>query len=266
MFGHELIASWALGTHHAFTSCMVLPSYAQRTQIDLQVETHAAFNPSRKVVHFRYTLTSKPDSHQAVWAFAIKQDAPILNSGSPLGWSGDRFVDKPFWLWGSDEAQYRLKPGTEASRFFLESKGLPGIQPYFAQGHAPPLRMEDIPSGTSTQEIEAAIDFFSNSIRGMTVGPTSTTTDAPPSVIISFLIDQKHSTASLGWIRNQGITRTLDQKLEAAQKSLGKGQVKTARNQLQAFQQEVRAQAGNHLTSDAAAILDTGAEVAIRAL
>ncbi len=63
-----------------------------------------------------------------------------------------------------------------------------------------------------------------------------------------------------GKIDNQGIANSLAQKCEQAQKSLDKGKIGTAINQLQAFINEAQAQSGNHITADAAALLVADAQ------
>jgi len=58
-----------------------------------------------------------------------------------------------------------------------------------------------------------------------------------------------------GKIDNRGIANSLTQKCEQAQKSLDKGKIGTAINQLQAFINEVQVQSGKHITADAATLL-----------
>lgn len=63
-----------------------------------------------------------------------------------------------------------------------------------------------------------------------------------------------------GKLDNAAMRNSLVSKLESAQASLNKGQIKTAINQLQAFISEVQAQSSKHITADAAALLITDAE------
>jgi len=60
---------------------------------------------------------------------------------------------------------------------------------------------------------------------------------------------------SHGWIDNSGIVTSLGQKLQAVTRALTRGNAKEAANKLRAFMQEVEAQQGKHLTSEAYALL-----------
>ena len=66
-----------------------------------------------------------------------------------------------------------------------------------------------------------------------------------------------------GKIDNAGIANSLIKKLENAQKSLDKGQLKAAVNQLNAFINEVQAQSGKHIAADAASLLIADAQYII---
>jgi 2',3'-cyclic-nucleotide 2'-phosphodiesterase (5'-nucleotidase family) len=65
---------------------------------------------------------------------------------------------------------------------------------------------------------------------------------------------------SEGKIDNQGIANSLTKKVENAQKSLEKGKPDTAINQLNAFINEVQAQSGKHITTEAANLLIADAQ------
>lgn len=68
----------------------------------------------------------------------------------------------------------------------------------------------------------------------------------------------------LGWISRPGICRSLEAKLEQAARSLGRGQGKAARGQLEAFLRELKAQhgaePGKHVNDNAYALLRTNVE------
>jgi hemerythrin-like domain-containing protein len=65
---------------------------------------------------------------------------------------------------------------------------------------------------------------------------------------------------SEGKIDNHGIANSLTQKLENVQKDLDKGKVKNAISQLEAFINEVQAQSGKHITTEAANLLIADAQ------
>jgi predicted negative regulator of RcsB-dependent stress response len=72
--------------------------------------------------------------------------------------------------------------------------------------------------------------------------------------------------ASQGFIDNQGITNSLLAKLDAAQAAFDRGQNSVAINKLQAFINEVRAQAGKHIKQPHAGHLIEHAQMVIQAL
>jgi hypothetical protein len=140
---------------------------------------------------------------------------------------------------------------------------------YYSQGFTlPPLVASE-----EEAPLDAEVpDFFHNSVKGKTIGPT-----APPAVFkpIEFLgniINLKHEAFNLGWIKNEGILKSLDAKLDNAKKKLENGDTKTAKNILNAFINEVEAQgcatyencpSGKHLTSEAYGLLKYNAQYLI---
>ncbi|HEX9133911.1 MAG TPA: hypothetical protein VF844_16590 [Ktedonobacteraceae bacterium] len=72
--------------------------------------------------------------------------------------------------------------------------------------------------------------------------------------------------AQQGFIDNQGITNSLLAKLDAAQAALDRGQTSVAINTLQAFINEVQAQAGKHIVQPHAGHLIERAQLVIQAL
>ena len=87
-----------------------------------------------------------------------------------------------------------------------------------------------------------------------------------PSTLLDNLISYKHQAFDLGWINNKGIYNSLDKKLENAKKHLKKDKTKQAINMLNAFINQVEAQNGEHLTSEAYALLKYNAEYLIKKL
>jgi hypothetical protein len=84
--------------------------------------------------------------------------------------------------------------------------------------------------------------------------------------LIDMLISDVNTAYEKGWIDNQGIANSLDQKLENAKNQLEKGKTNTAINMLSAFLNEVEAQKDKHLTSEAYALLKFNAEYLIQRL
>ena len=90
---------------------------------------------------------------------------------------------------------------------------------------------------------------------GKTVGP-----EAPPKVFVADdfltnLIALKDQSLSLGWIKEKGIAMSLDAKLNEARRKIAKGDFDDAKHVLHSFLNEVHAQNGKHITSEAYALL-----------
>ena len=86
------------------------------------------------------------------------------------------------------------------------------------------------------------------------------------SATIGSLQDCVQHAAQEGHIDNPGVTQNLLAKLEAAQAAVDRGQPAVAINILQAFIQEVQAQAGKHIVSEHAGHLVGHTQVVIQAL
>jgi hypothetical protein len=154
--------------------------------------------------------------------------------------------------WSSDFREVRIAPGTSVSGFVLTSYGLPGIRGFMVEPKYNPPPVDDV-TKAMLDELELILDRVS--IRRKTIGPT-----APPAVFhslnfLDYLINLKHEAFSLGWIKNKGIEESLDAKLESAKAALQRGQPKTALNTLNALLNEVEAQRGKGLTSEAYGLL-----------
>jgi len=164
--------------------------------------------------------------------------------------------------WGGGD-YVQLKPGQSLSGFGITSYGLPGIRNFKAES-ALDADADYYPGWESVKgaadESKAIIEKIKEledkvNFKGKTVGPT-----APPAVFnattfLDYIINLKHQAASLGWISNSGIVNSLDVKLDNAKKKLSQGDNSTAKNILNAFINDVEAQAGKHLTSEAYALL-----------
>lgn len=263
-----LLGASLISNYSAAASTKQIPGFIPSTQVAVALSTQVAYKPLTGTFVYTYNVSSGPSSQQDVWAVAIESSAPLKGTGTPQGWSSGPMEGTSFWLWASDDAPFRIKPGRSLSGFALESQGLPGIQTFHAQGKVlfPDSISFDgegagLPPGITLEDYKEATSFFNNSIKGVTVGPTNILSNTSTSNVISYLIDQKHTAAKLGWIDNQGIVESLDKKLDAALASIGRGQPKTAFNQIDAFQKEVSAQNGKHITQDAASILSAGADL-----
>lgn len=169
--------------------------------------------------------------------------------------------------WGA----FRLKPGLSASGFVLQSRGIPTIRDFRANPVFDTELMKYYPDVESLPNEEVVKvdeqlkkDREAIAYKGKTIGPTAPPANFIPLSFIDYIIDLKHQAASLGWIKNEGVVKSLDGKLDNAKKKLTEGSTGAAKNILNAFINEVEAQGcatyencppGKHLTSEAHALL-----------
>jgi len=188
-------------------------------------------------------------------------EVPLVSVGlfSPANWTSGITV-RGTAGWGSSDAASRIHPGQSLGGFEVISRGLPGIrsatlEPFFRQTPVD----EATPENTERlKAIEKAIE-----VTLKTVGPTAPPKDFVPIEFLNYLITLLHDSRKLGWIKVEGIHKSLLAKLLEAKRALEKGQSRIAKNTLNAFLNEVRAVScqefscpGNKpLTSEAYALL-----------
>jgi len=176
--------------------------------------------------------------------------------------------------------EYKLEPGTTIDSLTLTSYGLPGLRAFtVSPSYNPKLPYEVTPENEDsirrfvpepTDEEEQAFQLLLDSIKvkGITIGPTAPPANFVSIIFLDTIMSYKHQAFHLGWIKNQGIVTSLDQKLENAKDLLQKGNTKAARNILGAFVNEVEAlnKQGEHITSEAYALLKFNVEYLLEKL
>lgn len=187
----------------------------------------------------------------------------VLNSGrvvmvgseSPKKWSCGYGTlagyASPSFGWGSRSTEM-IKPGKSLEGFALLSRGLPAILNVLIE---PDIDLDRLPE--EYEENLTKTVALNNKVKwmGKVVGPK-----APSKVFsatdfaknLGSLLDQS---SKLEWIKDSGILKSLEAKLNQIQKKIDDGDLKTAKNVLGAFIAEVEAQNGKHLTPEAYALL-----------
>lgn len=92
------------------------------------------------------------------------------------------------------------------------------------------------------------------------------TDSCPADVTIASLQTCVQNAAEIGHIDNQGVTRSLLAKLDAAQVAVNRGQPQVAVQMIQTFEIEVRVEAGQHMDMEHAQHMLMRAEMVIEAL
>jgi hypothetical protein len=176
------------------------------------------------------------------------------SQGFVSGTAANRFVGVP----PSDG----LAPG-ESMTFSFSSKGLPSIKLFYARSYEAPYTSDELDSlyAIGYTDVQLFPDWKENSYKGLTIAPHVFDSPIAPLAFLDTLISYKHQARALGWILNDGIVTSLDQKLEAARQQIAKDKP-AAKQILQAFVNEVEAlnQQGNQITSEAYALLKFNAE------
>jgi FIMAH domain-containing protein len=181
-------------------------------------------------------------------------DFACLTVGSPADWSGDL---KPGLgaLWDGTRAALFVRPGGNRDGFRLTGNSIVGICPYVLDvktiGIQLPVLERDLPAYFAALPNK----IQSSSVAGTTVCPAASPKEFEPRSFLKRLIDDKEQAIQTGWIENRGLGISLDAKLNAANAALARGDSRAAVNQLNALLDEVNAQAGKQLSSEAAALL-----------
>lgn len=163
--------------------------------------------------------------------------------------------------WNSRRYIYDIMPSTTLTGLSMTTYGLPTIQDFKVHTKYIAEKEDILRMGISEKEFilnawKYLNAFYENiAWKGKTIGPTAPPADFKPFEFLNYIINLKHEAYSLGWITNKGIEQSLDVKLENAKKKLEAGDIKTAKNILNAFLNEVEAQKDKHLTSEAYGLL-----------
>ena len=97
----------------------------------------------------------------------------------------------------------------------------------------------------------------------MTLAPTAPVT-VTADALLANLASQVVQARSLRWISSDAMTRNLTEKLRAARAALLRRQSETSGNILRALRNEVAAQSGKTLTSEAVTLVDVNIQYTLR--
>lgn len=187
------------------------------------------------------------------------ESVPMIPVGlrAPLEWAVSLGVNGTAGWFTRDELV--LQPGQTLSGLQVDSLGLPGLRTLTASAY---VEVDDLPITPPTGDSDlpryfAEVEVFKSRARATTtvVGPTAPPADFNAQAFLQTIIGYKEQSRVLGWIANDGITNSLDVKLNAAQSALARNDTTAAKNELNALLHEVDAQADKHLTPEAVALL-----------
>jgi hypothetical protein len=267
---------------------------AARLRASVQFDSHGVFV-------YRYTVDNGAGSTEGVWKITIdislppgasrpsaaglvpgpgyvaessargsnvmtREVVPVALSAPQPGWQTTIGADGTArWVAVKDASV--IFPNQRLAGFSIASHGPPSLRrfslgPHIDADRAPIMTPGDDPGDMDRYLQDLDRYMNSQTVAGITLAPTApvTTTDA----LLANLANQVVQARSLGWISNDGVMRSLRTKLEAASTAVSRRQLETTRNVLRALRDEVAAQSGKNLTSEAVALVDVNLQYALQ--
>jgi|GEM_PF-2022326 len=160
----------------------------------------------------------------------------------------------------SGDSRNLIQPGQTLDGFVMTSKALPGIRTFIAHPRYDPNDYYPSIDDVSEEEAEQIInqiekDYVEISFRGITIGPV-----APPAIFnavsyLDTLLSYTRQSKDLGWITEQATAEKYEGYFTMAQNMLQQNRITETRAKLQEVLQDVEADSGAFLTSEAYALL-----------
>ncbi|HLB02530.1 MAG TPA: hypothetical protein VJM77_05295 [Nitrospiria bacterium] len=189
--------------------------------------------------------SSKAILEQSVPGIPIVPMIPV-GVQSPPNWIGGLSVLGTVG-WGNAGESFRMLPGQSVSGYQITSRGLPGIRTFTAEPHLEYDHLPIVPPNETDEDLErykkdlAALKA-SESAKGKTIGPTAPPANFVALDFLSYLVDLKHQSQTLGWIGGPKFIAELDKKLDQVKEKLLANNIPSARGKLKSFINKVEAQ------------------------
>jgi len=199
------------------------------------------------------------DTSFSVTVLQDRNATPMIPVGvsAPSGWDVSLSVQgAAVWL----PTDSGLLPGQQLDGLEICARALPGFRSFLARPYTDVNAVGILPPNGTAADLQRyqrdlnTIELNAGTT-GLTVGPVAPPATFVPLDFLKQIQDYKEQSLARGWIKNAGIANSLDAKLNAAQLALTRGDANPARNQLNALLNEVDAQSGKQLTSEAGALL-----------
>lgn len=207
-------------------------------------------------------LSNGPGFLDTISSFILQQ--PSTRPMVPVGLSApDNWLVKLSDIgtagWGAGDEVFEIQPGQSMSGYQITSRGLPAIRQFVARPFVDvdTLSIKPPEDQTDVKRYRSEFDALEASVsaHGVTVAPTAPPADFKPLAFLETIQTYKDAAVKQGWIDDFGVANSLDVKLNSAQGALERQENTTARNVLGALLNEVEAQSGKHLSSEAVALL-----------
>jgi hypothetical protein len=192
---------------------------------------------------------------------------PVILSAPQPGWRAIVGTDA-MAHWEANQDASLVLPTHTLAGFSITSHDPPALGRFTLSPHIDPDRASimspgDDPGDGDRYNQDLARYVESQSVEGVTLAPAAPVT-ATPDAVLANLTNQVVQARSLGWISNDGITRSLRARLESARTAFSRRQFDIARNILSALHNEVAPQSGKTLTSEAVALLDLNVQYVLQ--
>jgi hypothetical protein len=225
---------------------------------------------------YRYTVENGARSTAGIEKLTIDISWPVgvARAGDPIAASSPQ----PGWRalvgtgataeWEAIQDTSVVPPNHALAGFSIASHGPPALgrftlSPHIDPDRAPVMSPGDDPGDVDRYNQDLARYVRSQSVEGVTLAPTAPVTLTPDAVLAN-LNSQVVQARSLSWISNDAITRSLRDKLEAARAALLRHQSEIARSTLSALRNELAAQSGKSLTTEAVDLVDVNIQYVLQ--
>lgn len=202
-----------------------------------------------------YTIENVRSGGETMWGFLVEAPGRVIEMPRPARFTWGmhtRYRARPIagWMMYADTL---LGPGQRTPELRLVATGIPDLVRYWA--------VPDLMANPPVADDEPARDeYLTYSDTGTTVGVVAVPTGATAASLTGRLRSLLHRSCSdLRWIASPRICGGLDAKLSNASKALVTGQARSARQEVEAFLEELEAQQrtapGKHVGASAYALL-----------
>ena len=231
---------------------------------------------SQGVFTYRYTVENGARSTAGIGKLVIDISLPmgVARAGDPIGvsapQSGWRAIAgaEATARWEAIQDASLVLPNHTLAGFSIASHGPPALgrfilSPHIDPDRAPVMSPGDDPGDVDRYNQDLARYVASQSVEGVTLtpaAPVAVTSDAVLANVINHVVRAR----ALGWISNDAIARSVRAKLESARGALSRRQFEMAQNILSTLRNDVAAQSGKSVTSEAVALVDVNIQYVLQ--
>ncbi|MEN8191429.1 MAG: hypothetical protein ABFS12_01350 [Bacteroidota bacterium] len=260
--GGNYIVKYLGNSSIGYSDTIITFEFEPPTKIEPSITGNVNFIADSSYYLYSYKIANGPNAEQdIIWFYLFfKEDIEIKNKQTN-NYDGGEYNDLDLRIgwWGNG-----LEPTWSADGFAISSKHLPSIGQAGMRGG---VGMLSYRHGMPSSEIEDTLHSLSigdaSFKKIQTIVPIKLPAQFDILEFIDTLLTYCDRSYSLSWIESEGILKSLKVKLENAKKHLINSETEEAIDLLNAFINEVEAQNGKKLTSEAYALLKFNTEYLI---